>query len=149
MIYTHVAAALLAALIAFTGGWKVQGWRLGEQITQIKAAQLEAVNVATREARATESRRFKELQDAQAAAQIRAQTARRDAESARAVAGSLRDALNATRGGLPGEPAAACIQRADTSGELLAQCAGEITELAGQADRLHADRMMILEAWPK
>ena len=32
MIWTHVAAAILAAVVAFAGGWKVQGWRLGEQI---------------------------------------------------------------------------------------------------------------------
>ena len=27
MIWSHVAAALLAAVLAFAGGWKTQGWR--------------------------------------------------------------------------------------------------------------------------
>ena len=27
MIYTHVAAAVVALALGFTGGWKTQGWR--------------------------------------------------------------------------------------------------------------------------
>lgn len=149
MIWTHVAAAILAALIAFAGGWKVQGWRMGEQINQIKAAQLEAVNTATREARAQESARFKGVQDAQAAAQTRAQVARRDADRARGELDRMRDTLSATRGGVPGESPGACAVRADASGELLAQCAGAYQGLAEVADRLNADRLMLREAWPK
>lgn len=149
MIWTHVAAAILAALIAFAGGWKVQGWRMGEQINQIKAAQLEAVNTATREARAQESARFKGVQDAQAAAQTRAQVARRDADRARGELDRMRDTLSATRGGVPGESPGACAVRADTAGQLLAQCAGAYQGLAEVADRLNADRLMLREAWPK
>ena len=149
MIWTHVAAAILAALIAFTGGWKVQGWRLGEQITQIKAAQMEAVNAATREARATESRRFTNVQDAQNAATKRAQIARADADRARSELDRLRNDISATRGGVPGESPGACTVRADAAGELLAQCAGAYQGLAEVADRLNADRLMLREAWPK
>ena len=149
MIWTHVAAAILAALIAFTGGWKVQGWRLGEQITQIKAAQLEAVNTATREARATESRRFTNVQEAQNAATKRAQIARADADRARSELDRLRNDISATRGGVPGESPGACTVRADSAGELLAQCAGAYQGLAEVADRLNADRLMLREAWPK
>lgn len=149
MIYTHAAAALISAAIAATGAWQVQNWRLGAQITQIQADQAEAVNTATREARATESKRFKEVQNAQAAAQARAQVARRDADAARAAAGSLRNTLAAGRGGVPGEPASACTQRADTAGDLLSACAGVYQELAEAADRLNADRLMLLQAWPR
>ena len=149
MIWTHVAAAILAALIAFTGGWKVQGWRLGEQITQIKAAHLEAVNTATREARATESRRFTNVQEAQKPATKRAQIARADADRARSELDRLRNDISATRGGVPGESPGACTVRADAAGELLAQCAGAYQGLAEVADRLNADRLMLREAWPK
>lgn len=151
MIWTHAAAAILAALIAFTGGWKVQGWRLGEQITQIKAAQLEAVNTAVREARATESRRFTNVQEAQNAATKRAQIARADADRARSELDGLRNDLAAARdrGDMPGEPPGACTQRANAAGELLAQCAGAYQGLAEVADRLNADRLMLIEAWPK
>ena len=149
MIWTHVAAAILAALIAFTGGWKVQGWRLGEQITQIKAAQLEAVNTAVREARATESRRFTNVQEAQNAATKRAQIARADADRARSELDRLRNDISATRGGVPGESPGACTVRADATGELLAQCAGAYQGLAEVADRLDSDRRTLIEAWPK
>lgn len=149
MIWTHAAAAILAALIAFTGGWKVQGWRLGEQITQIKAAQLEAVNAATREARATESRRFTNVQEAQNAATKRAQIARADADRARSELDRLRNDIRSASGGVPGESPGACTVRADAAGELLAQCAGAYQGMAEVADRLNADRLMLREAWPK
>jgi len=149
MIWTHVAAAILAALIAFTGGWKVQGWRLGEQINQIKTAQIEAVNTAVREARATESRRFTNVQEAQNAATKRAQIARADADRARSELDRLRNDISATRGGVPGESPGACTVRADSAGELLAQCAGAYLSMAGIADRHANDARTLIEAWPK
>ena len=149
MIWTHVAAAILAAVVAFAGGWKVQGWRLGEQIAQIKAAQLEAVNTAAREARAQESKRFQGVQDAQAAAQTRAVAARRDADAARSELDRLRGTLSIARGGVPGESAAACAQRADAAGDVLGQCAAAYSELAAIADRHASDARTLIEAWPK
>jgi len=149
VIYTHAAAAIIAASLAGWAGWSVQGWRLGEQIAALKTAQAEAVNTATREARAQESARFKGVQDAQAAAQTRAQVARRDADRARGELDRMRDTLSATRGGVPGESTVSCAVRADAAGELLAQCAGAYQGLAEVADRLNADRLILMEAWPQ
>ena len=149
MLYTHAAAALLGASIAAVGAWQVQSWRYTGQINQIKAAQAEAVNTATREARAQESARFKGVQDAQAAAQTRAIAAHRDADAARGELDRMRDTLSATRGGVPGESPGACTVRADSAGELLAQCAGAYQGLAEVADRLDSDRRTLIEAWPK
>ena len=149
MIYTHIAAALLGASIAAVGAYKVQDWRYTGQINQMKAAQAEAVNTATREARAQESARFEGVQDAQAAAQTRAQVARRDADRARGELDRLRDTLSATRGGVPGESTAACAVRADAAADVLSQCAAAYSGLAAIADRLNADRLMLQEAWPK
>ena len=149
MLYTHAAAALLGASIAAVGAWQVQSWRYTGQINQIRAAQAEAVNTATREARAQESARFKGAQDAQAAAQTRAQVARRDADRARSELDRMRDTLSATRGGVPGESTAACTQRADAAADVLAQCGAAYQDLAAIADRLNADRLMLMEAWPK
>lgn len=149
MIYTHVLAAILAAALAGWGGWAANGWRLGEQIATIKAAQIEAVNAATREARATESRRFKEVQDAQANATKRAQVARADSAAARTELDRLRDAIAARPVCVPGDTASASPERTDTAGVVLAECGQALTDLAATADRLHADRMMLLEAWPK
>ena len=149
MLYTRAAAALLGAFIAAVGAYKVQDWRYTGQITQIKAEQLEAVNAATREARATESRRFTNVQEAQNAATKRAQIARADADRARSELDGLRNDIRSARGGVPGESPGACAVRADAAGELLAQCAGAYQWLAEVADRLNADRLMLREAWPK
>lgn len=149
MIYTHAAAAIIAASLAGWAGWSVQGWRLGEQIAALKTAQAEAVNTATREARAQESARFKGVQDAQAAAQTRAQVARRDADRARSELDRMRDTLSATRGGVPGESTAACTQRADAAADVLSQCATAYLDLAAIADRHANDARTLIEAWPK
>lgn len=149
MIYTHAAAALLGASIAAVGAYKVQDWRYTGQINQIKAAQAEAVNTATREARAQESARFKGVQDAQAAAQTRAQVARRDADRARGELDRMRDTLSATRGGVPGESTAACTERADAAADVLAQCGAAYLSMAGIADRHASDARTLIEAWPK
>ena len=149
MMYTHVAAALLGAALAGWAGWSVQGWRLGEQINQMKAAQQEAVATATREARAQESKRFQGVHDAESAAKTRAAAARRDADAARTELDRLRDAIRTSTGGVPGESATACTQRAATAGDVLGQCAAAYLDLAAIADRLNADRLMIQEAWPK
>ena len=149
MIYTHAAAALLGASIAAVGAYKVQDWRYTGQINQIRAAQAEAVNTATREARAQESARFKGVQDAQAAAQTRAQVARRDADRARGELDRMRDTLSATRGGVPGESTAACTQRADAAADVLAQCGAAYQDLAAIADRHASDARTLIEAWPK
>ena len=149
MIWTHTAAAILAGALAAAGTWKVQEWRYTGQIATIKAAQLEAVNTATREARAQESKRFQGVQDAQAAAQTRAQAARRDADAARSELDRLRNDIAATRGGVPGESTAACAQRADAAGDVLGQCAAAYSDLAAIADRHASDARTLIEAWPK
>ena len=148
-LYVFAAVGIVAGALGFAGGWQTQGWRLGEQISKMKEAQAEAVNTATREARAQESARFKGVQDAQAAAQTRAQVARRDADRARSELDRMRDTLSATRGGVPGESLGACTVRADSAGELLAQCAGAYQGLAEVADRHANDARTLIEAWPK
>ena len=149
MIYTHAAAIIIAAALAGWAGWQVQGWRLGEQIAALKSQQAEAVATATREARAQESARFTNVQEAQNAAQKRAQVARADADRARGELDRLRDTIRATAGGVPGESAAACTQRADAAGDVLGQCAAAYSELAAVADRHASDARTLIEAWPK
>jgi hypothetical protein len=37
MLYTHVAAALVSAGLAFTGGWMVRGWKAGaDEVAQMR-----------------------------------------------------------------------------------------------------------------
>lgn len=149
MLYTHAAAAIAGAVLAGVLSWTVQGWRYGEQIESIKKVQAEATLQATREARATESRRSLNVQEAQNAAAKRAQVARADADRARSELDRLRDTLSSTSRGLPGEPAAACPERAATVSQLLSACAAEAQELARAADGHANDARTLIEAWPK
>ena len=150
MVYTHLAAAILAAALSGWGVWTVQAWRYTGQIASIKLDHAQAVTDATREARATESRRFKEVQDAQANATKRAQVARADSAAARTELDRLRDAIRARPAcNVPGDTASAGNVGADTAGDLLMECGAAFTELAGKADRLNADRLMLLESWPR
>lgn len=148
MIYTHAAAALIAAALAGWAGWSVQGWRMGEQIAALKTAQAEAVNTATREARAQESRRYQEIQNAQAKSAQRAADARRASDAARTAGDGLRDDIAA---GLRAseESAAACHQHAATVSRLLDQCQQDYRGMAENAQGHAGDVMLLLEAWPK
>ena len=147
-LYIVTAIALAATLIGATGAWQVQGWRLGEQIAALKSAQAEAVNTATREARATESRRYQGVQDAQVKSAQRAAQARRASDAARTSGDGLRDDLAA---GLRAseESAAACHQHAATVSRLLDQCQQDYRGMASTAQGHAGDVMLLLEAWPK
>ena len=149
VIYTHLAAAILAGALGFAGAWNVQGWRLGEQIAALKTAQDKALITAIEGARVQEQARYKGVSDAQVNATKRATVARNDAAAARGELERLRDATNSTRSGVPGESATACTQRADTAGKLLDSCGQALVGLGEQADRLNSDRLMLLEGWPR
>ena len=148
MIWTHTAAALLGAAIAATLAWQVQSWRYTGQIAAIQAAQLEAVNTATREARAQESRRYQEIQNAQAKSAQRAADARRASDAARTAGDGLRDDIAA---GLRAseESAAACHQHAASVSRLLSQCEADYRGMATAAQGHAGDVMLLLDAWPK
>lgn len=148
MIWTHTLASIIAAALAGWAGWSVQGWRMGEQIAALKTAQAEAVNTATREARATESRRYQGVQDAQVKSAQRAAQARRASDAARTSGDGLRDDLAA---GLRAseESAAACHQHAATVSRLLDQCQQDYRGMASTAQGHAGDVMLLLEAWPK
>lgn len=79
----------------------------------------------------------------------RAQSHRADADSARTELDRLRNTLATS----PTDPGAntctAPADRADPARELLGHCAGALTDLAATADRLNADRLTLLDAWPR
>ena len=145
MIWTHTAAAILGAVIAASGTWKVGQWRLDaykvEAMREKLAAEQTAYNVATQ--------RMKEAQNAQRQAAARAEQARRDADRARADADGLRDQLARAALPVPGEPAAACADRTATVAQLLDQCVGLAQSLARAADGHANDARTLIEAWPK
>jgi len=149
MIYTHIAAALIGAAVAAVSAWQVQNWRYGEQMAEIRHDQAVASKEAEKFARQAETQRRSDVDEAIRNSTVRAIAARRDADAARSELDRMRDTINASRGGVPGESPGACAVRADAAGELLAQCAGAYQWLAGIADRHANDARTLIEAWPK
>ncbi len=148
-LYVFAAVGIVAGALGFAGGWQVQGWRLGEQIAALKSQQAEAVATATREARAQEAARFTNVQEAQNAAQKRAQTARADADNARSELDRLRDDLTAVAVSAGGFACITAAERATTVSDVLAECAAAYTGMARTADGHANDVKTLTDAWPK
>lgn len=155
VIYTHAAAALLAAILAATGTWHVQGWRLGEQaqaskttLETLKREHAEALTRATAGALNATIAWQKEKDDALDRAQQRAKTQAASAAAARRDADSLRDTLAAASLRLPGAAPAACTEYATAASGLLDQCTAAYQELAAVATGHAGDARTLLDAWP-
>lgn len=141
MLYTHVAAAILAAVLAAAGTWQVQGWR----IDQIKAQHAQALADARTSAEAKAAALQETKDEAIRRANQRAIAQQNAADSARSELDRLRldiAARDAATAGSPGADAAA------TARALLAQCAARYSELAAKADRHANDAVTLRDAWP-
>lgn len=143
MIYTHAAAALIAASIAATGAWQVQNWRFDAK----EKAHAEQKLVEVQQSAATAIRQLDNVLMAQNAGAARAIRLRSDLDSARTELDRLRIALRATPTADP--TTGTCPDRADPARELLAACAAELVEMGGIADRINSDRQTLIDAWPK
>lgn len=149
MIYTHAAAALIAAALAAAGAWQVQAWRYGEQIATIRADAAESTARAEKAAQLVRETRQQEVNRATQNAARRAQTARTDADNARAELDRLRDDLRASAVPASGDACTAADQRAATVEELFAECAGAYQGMARTADGHANDVKTLSDAWPK
>lgn len=144
MIYTHAAAAIIAASLGAAGAWQIQEWRFDAK----EKAHAEQKLVEVRQSAAAAIRQLDNVLVAQNAGAARAVRLRSDLDSARTELDRLRTAINST---VPGGDAtqATCPDRADTVGELLAACAAELVEVGERADRHTNDVKTLTDAWPK
>lgn len=141
MLYTHVAAAICAAVLAAWGTWQVQGWRYTGQISQIQKAHAQLLQKAEQAARDREQTLSVFRQQAEERYVQEKTRAAAAASRARTELDGLRDALYASRPGSTGQdPTAACRTDggARHEGELLGQCASALVGMAAEADRLAA-----------
>lgn len=141
-----IIAAVIAAM-GFASGfgvaWKIQAGNINEKEAQ--HAKQELANV--RQSAAADVRRLDNTIAAQNRSASRAVALRRDLDSARTELGRLRLAVarampSACDASTPG------VERAVTGNQLLLECAAEITDLAGKADRHASDVKTLMEAWP-
>ena len=156
MIYTHAAAALLAAAVAATGAWTAQSWRMGAQVQAGKTAietlrreHAESLTRATAGALNTTLKWQKEKDDAIDQAQQRAKTQAASAAAARTERDSLRNTLATASLRLPDASHAACAEYGAAASGLLDQCSAAYQELARQCDGHVSDVRVMRDAWPR
>ena len=137
-ILIHIATFAAGLLVAAT----VQGWRYGEQIADIRAAQAQAVTDAVTKAREEEQRRINTLEVIANDTRSKLDAAHADAATARTAAAGLRQQLAdyrtrnacspaATGGSTPAEDPLFLLS------DLLSRADERAGELADFADRAH------------
>lgn len=136
MIWTHAAAALVAAGLAFAGGWKVRDWSADRQAAETAAHIATEREAAMHAALVETSRRLTAQQEAAHAAQQRTRQARADADAAAAAAVGLREHAEqlAARAGAC-DPAAADAGAAGRLAAVLGESAERYRAVAEAADR--------------
>ena len=144
MIYTHAAAALLAATVAATGAWKVQDWRYGAEKAEHAEQQLENERLAAKGALRNADR----VIEAQNKAEVHARGLRMAAAGARSAAERLSDEIAATTRAAAASKEA-CIERTNTLGELFKDSANAYRDVAEKADRHASDAQRLSDAWPQ
>lgn len=156
MISTHAAAALLAAIIAATGAWTAQSWRMGAQAqaskTALESLRREHAESLTRATGAALNATLvwqKAKDDAIDRAQQRAKAQAHSADIARRERDSLRNTIAAASLRLPDATPSACTEYATAAGGLLGQCAAQHQELARSCDGHVSDVRLMMEAWPQ
>ena len=142
-LVTTVGAALV-----FGAGWAANGWRLGQELAELKAShtqELAARDQAAFLVAQTISTNYQEaLNDA-----IQEQTRLAGAAAvAQRNAGRLRDQLREADVRIATASATAVRDYAATANQLLGSCSDRYTELAAKADGHALDARACRAAWP-
>lgn len=162
-LYTHAAAAAIAAALAFGAAWKVQGARYGLQIEQLKHQSTHRDLAATTQAVQDMAAFQKGINNALDAFQ---NTQQRNAAAQKDLDRLLLDLRGTTAGlrsdfaGLPqrianaAQPALAdfseqCVAVFQSMASAGGQLAERGAELARKADEHAANERLIFESWPK
>ena len=155
MIYTHAAAALLAAAVAATGAWYVQGWRMQGQVQQAKTAlaQLKTDTAEQRTRAAASALNTYALMESAKDAAIQSAAAR--AAQNQADAAGLRRQLHSLHHDLAAMPTriatasrTAVDEYAAAATVVFEQCSERYAALAEIADRHANDAATCRAAWP-
>lgn len=137
----------VAAVAGFTSAWQIQSMRNDRVVSEMRAEQALELAKAIGEAHA----KTLALQAAKDAAERKART--REAAIARDLAANRAglvglshaadQALRSASGSLD-----ACNANANTLTVVFGRCAGQLSDVAADADRLANDRQTLIESWP-
>ena len=139
---------LIAAVIAFGGGWVTNGWRLNGKIDRMIAEHSQALATAGQNAM-NEAARLQKLKDE--ALDEANKTAQRNATAAAAARTEL-ERLRRQLASTPSLSSATCASTRDyaaTLATVFGECATRIGEMAKDADGHAADSATLERAWPK
>lgn len=142
----YVAGGLAAA--AFSAGFMVNGWRLNAKISEIEAANSQAVAEATAKAMDESTRMQRKKDDALKQAQQAALVNARSADAARAERDGLRNQLDTAASNLPGATCTAARDYGATATAVLAECGAALEDLARKADGHALDARTLIQSWP-
>ena len=149
MIWTHTAAALAGAAIAFGGAWKVQSWRYTGQIARMEANHSQALADARQIAIDEATRRQAQKDEALREAALQAQRNAAAAAAARRESDGLRTQLTEARLRMSSSTCASVRDHAATLSTVFDQCVGVLEGMAGKADGHALDARTLMNAWPK
>lgn len=140
MIYTHVVAGLIGAVIAGLGAWQTQDWRYNARIAQMQEAHAVSLKKSTEAARAQEQALSAAKQKAEEAYATEKRKAAAAARSTRAELDGLRNELYAIPAPAAGANPTATprVNGATIERQLLGECATALVEVATAADLLAA-----------
>lgn len=144
MIYTHIAAAVIAALAA----WLFQDNRYTAELAELRLEHANAVIKATSTLRAEERAINKTYQEALNAATERETISRRHLAAAARESDGLREQLSYAARLIADAPPAAVAEYATTVSGLFADCSRDYQELAGAATGHANDVRKHRDAWP-
>lgn len=149
MIYTHVAAALVALALGFGGGWQTQDWRFTAQVSKLEKKHAEATAQAVTEALDETVRHQKAKDAALRNAQARAKRDAADAADARLVADGLRSDLDTQRMHMLDAARSALLEYASAANLVFGECSRRLEEMGRAAQGHSSDVRTLTEAWPK
>jgi len=144
MIYTHIAAAVIAALAA----WFFQDNRYTAELAELRLEHANAVIKATSTLRAEQHAITTKYQGALNAATERETISRRHLAAAARESDGLREQLSDTARRIAASPPAAVAEYATTVSGLFADCSRDYQELAGTATGHANDVRKHRDAWP-
>ena len=139
---------LIAAVIAFGGGWVTNGWRLNGKIDRMMAEHSQALATAGQNAMLEAARLQKQKDEALDEAN---KIAQRNAQAA-ADARTQLDRLRRQLANAPSLSSATCASTRDyaaTLATVFGECATRIGEMAKDADGHAIDSRTLEKAWPK
>ncbi|MBB6559567.1 hypothetical protein HNP48_002234 [Acidovorax soli] len=147
-MYTHAIALIVGAAIAATGAWQVQEWRMGGQLSTLKADH--ATSLAQVMAASTKAERAitTTYQGALNASIAREALLRTELDHLYRVSDGLREQSAEAGRRLATAPPAAVLEYAAALGAVHDDCRAAYADLASKATGHASDVRTHREAWP-